>query len=71
MGPVPPVNRDHPCTSEQKVVLSHTDELEAAEVSMLDPDIVNAIRRLKALGHGTRSIAKLLELDRLAAPCAR
>ncbi len=31
---------------------------------MLEPDIVNAIRRLKALGHGTRSIGKLLELDR-------
>ena len=31
---------------------------------MLEPDIVIAIRRLKALGHGTRSIGKLLELDR-------
>ena len=31
---------------------------------MLEPDIVNAIRRLKALGHGTRNIGKLLELDR-------
>jgi transposase len=31
---------------------------------MLEPDIVNAIRRLRALGHGTRSIAGLLDVDR-------
>lgn len=44
--------------------MSHTDEVETAEVSMLEPDIVNAIRRLKALGHGSRAIGKLLEVDR-------
>jgi len=44
--------------------MSLNNGAETMEVSMLEPDIVVAIRRLQGLGHGVRGIERILGINR-------